>query len=65
MFEYESMRRIQYGEGVIFVPVCSKCGRFVKADKTIFINGMEGLKDVPNCTCTRCGRSKMIFEGFI
>ena len=63
--EYENMRRIQYGEGATFVPVCEKCGRFVKADKSIFINYEDGLKDCPNATCRKCGRTKMIFEGFI
>lgn len=64
-FEYEGMRRVQYGEGV-FVPVCEKCGRFVKADDTIrFTEGGDGPpEDKPNATCKKCGRMKMVFEGF-
>ena len=62
------MRRIAYdcGEGVqaIFIPVCEKCGRFIKADKTIKVNESSGLKDEPNATCKKCGRIKMLFEGF-
>ena len=64
-FEYEGMRRIVYGDsGATFVPVCVKCGKFVKADETIFI-GEGGLKPGPNATCKKCGRTEMIFEGFI
>lgn len=65
MYEYENMRRIIYEDGVCFVPVCEKCGRFVRADKTIWLNGLMGLADEPNAICKKCGRTKMIFEGFI
>ncbi len=54
-----------YEGGAQFVPVCKKCGRYVKSDKSIFIDEENGLKDQPNATCTKCGRTKMIFEGFI
>ena len=63
-YQYENMRRINYEGGAIFVPVCAKCGRFVKADKTIFVNDETGLKKQPNATCKKCGRTEMIFEGF-
>lgn len=63
--EYESLRRVVYGEGTTFVPVCEKCGKFVKADKIIYANEISGLKDAPNATCKRCGRTKMLFEGFL
>ena len=64
---YENFRRIVYGdEGAIFIPVCEKCGRFVKADEEIFVNGLGEVKeDLPNSTCSKCGRTRMIFEGFI
>jgi len=65
MFEYEGMRRVQYEDGATFVPVCSKCSRFVKADKEIWFNEITGLKDVPNAECSKCGPTKMLFEGFI
>lgn len=65
MYEYENMRRIAYEDGATFIPVCEKCGRFVKADKLIEVDGMGYLKDAPNATCKKDGRVKMIFEGFI
>ena len=64
MCEYENIRRISYGEGAIFVPVCPLCGRFVKADDKILVNDY-GLKDQPNSTCSKCGRVSMPFEGFV
>lgn len=65
MYEYENMRRVVYEGCAIFVPVCTQCGRFVKADKKIYVNENTGLKDQPNATCSKCGRVKMPFEGFI
>lgn len=60
--EYELVRRISYGDAV-FVPVCFQCARFVKPDKTIQV-GDGGLKPGPNATCSKCGRTEMLFEGF-
>jgi ribosomal protein L32 len=65
MSEYEGTRRVIYESGAVFVPVCEKCGRYVKADKAIFVNEITGLKDTPNATCSKCGRVQMLFEGFI
>jgi hypothetical protein len=70
MSEYENIRRIVYeydGERAVFIPVCEKCGRFVKADKSILANESKGLKDCSNATCKnkKCGRTKMLFEGFL
>jgi len=65
MFEYENTRRIQYADGATFVPKCTKCGRFVIANKTIETNDEDGLKDEPNAVCVNCGDTKMIFEGFM
>ena len=69
MSEYEGMRRIVYGEGATFVPVCPQCGRFVKADDTIEIypeGNAEGLVvEGANATCSKCGRVGMLFEGYI
>ena len=65
MYEYEGMRRICYDDGATFVPVGEKCGRFVKADKTIWLNDITGLSDKPNASCKKCGRTHMVFEGFI
>jgi len=61
---YPSTRRVVYEGGATFIPVCSKCGRYVKADKTIQIND-SGLADLPNATCSKCGRARMLFEGFM
>ena len=65
MFEYENTIRIQYEDGATFVPRCIKCGRFVKADETIMSSDECGLKDQPNAACSKCGRTNMIFEGFM
>jgi len=65
MNEYENTRRIIYGKDrATFVPVCEKCGQYVRPDEFVMINDMVGLKDEPNATCSRCERTKMIFEGF-
>ena len=64
MYEYENIRRVAYGEdGATFVPVCQTCGRFVLADETVKYSEIWG--PVANATCARCGRTKMIFEGFV
>jgi len=64
MNEHENIRRVTYEGGATFVPVCSKCKRFVTADETIESNDFDGLRDQPNATCSKCGRVKMLFEGF-
>lgn len=64
-YQYENTRRIVYGEGATFVPVCIKCGRYVKADDSILVNDANGVKEQPNATCTKCGRTQMLFEGFV
>ena len=61
---YENMRRVSY-KGATFVPVCEYCGRIVKIDKTIMVNGLDALSDAPNATCSKCGRVKMPFEGWL
>ena len=65
MDEYENVRRQVYEGGAIFVPVCEHCNRFVRANKTIQVNDSRGLKDEPNAVCSKCGPTKMLFEGFI
>ena len=65
MNEYESFRRATYGDGMTFVPVCPTCGRFVKADDSVTINGLGAYIRKPNATCSRCGRVEMLFEGFM
>ena len=63
--EYADARRVSYESGATFVPVCQKCGRFVAPDSTVKVNEERGLADEPNATCSKCGRVKMLFEGFI
>ena len=63
--EYEGMRRICYESGAQFVPVCEKCARFVKADETIKVSKGLGLSKDTNAECSKCGRTHMLFEGFI
>lgn len=62
--DYPEMRRVSYGEdGATFVPVCPRCGRFVKADESIMMSE-GGTIGEPNATCSKCGRIGMPFEGF-
>jgi hypothetical protein len=65
--EYESLPRRVYGDGATFVPVCPTCGRFVKPDAAISLNGLGEVIDEPNATCAGpagCGRVAMPFEGW-
>jgi len=64
--EYIDTRRVIYNGGATFVPVCIKCGRYVKKDDVIHVNGWDGrLVKKPNATCSKCGRTEMLFEGFM
>ena len=65
MNEYEKFRRVCYGDDGLwtFVPVCPICGRFVKADESINVGVLTGVKHEPNATCKRCGRVEMPCEG--
>ena len=67
MDEYENIRRVVYGEDrATFIPICVKCKRFVKAPETMSFNIDGGLVDSSNKTsCSSCGETQMIFEGFI
>ena len=64
-YEYENTRRKVYADGAQFVPVCEKCGRYVQADETIWASEGAGLHPGPNATCSKCGRTRMLFEGFV
>ena len=67
MYEYEGTRRVTYDFGdigvAVFVPVCEKCSRYVKPGTVRASLG--GLADEPNAECSRCGPSRMVFEGFL
>jgi ribosomal protein S27AE len=68
-YSYENVRRVGYRDpehGVAtFVPVCSKCGRFVAADDAIPVSFDGFVPGRPNATCRRCGRTEMPFEGWL
>lgn len=64
-------RRVCYDCGdefglAVFVPVCETCGRFVKADDTLDfkVKPFDDYEIGFNATCSKCGRIKMLFEGF-
>ncbi len=65
--EYENVRRVSYGsdkEGWgYFVPVCEKCLRFVKAPKTMRFT-IDGPPVPKQATCSKCGPTDMLFEGY-
>lgn len=64
MNAYEGTRRVWFGDAC-FVPVCEVCGRFVVPHAVIRFNEATGLKDEPNAECSKCGPTKMLFEGFM
>ena len=56
---------VSYLGGTTFARVCPVCGRFVKADKTVRVNGFEGVDETkPNTTCKRHDRVAMPFVGY-
>lgn len=57
--------RVTYEDNATFVRVCEKCGRFVVADEVILVNDVQGLHPKANATCSQCGRTRMLFEGFM
>ena len=59
---FESEPRVICG-AMVFVRRCEKCLRFVKPNATVRW-GEAGLHPEPNATCSRCGPTHMIFEGF-
>ena len=51
------------GEGTAYIlPVCNQCGRYVKMDSSIRVNGLGELSKEPNATCSRCGRVHLGIE---
>ncbi len=65
--DFNMTRRVSYHWDefgtAIFLPVCPKCGRFVKAGE-VACNGLGGIIDKPNATCKKCGEVTMPFEGW-
>lgn len=77
MSEIDERRRITYGSrddeiGVsIFIPACTHCGRFAKADAMMSFRvtgtseaGLSLEPKTPNAHCQKCGRTGMLWEGF-
>ena len=66
---YENGPRVIYACAEVgnatFVRICETCGRFVVADNTILVNDVQGLHPGPNAKCSKCGRTRMLFEGFM
>ena len=64
--DLDTGRRLVFGDGAYFIPKCVTCCRYVKADDTIrFSESGDGPPvDRPNATCSKCGRTQMIFEGY-
>lgn len=63
--EYPEGPYWQYRGGATFVRVCESCGRFVAPYKIIFCGEEAGLADRPNARCRKCGKTKMLFVGFM
>jgi hypothetical protein len=63
-YTYESFRRVVYGDGATFIPVCPRCGRFVKTPDAITF-GYLGQPVGPTATCSKCGPVDMPFEGYV
>ncbi len=66
--EFDENPRATYdsrGEGdVVFVRICPKCSRFVKADPTVTMAGSVMQPEGTNATCSQCGRVAMPLEGY-
>ena len=72
MNEYEGVRRVSYDFGgdigqAVFVPVCQKCGRFIKAPAPLITSArnLQRRESEPYAECSRCGPTVMPFEGFM
>jgi hypothetical protein len=51
-------------DGFILIRVCTKCGRFVKADEVISIGDCGPNATMENATCKKCGRVWMTEVGW-
>ena len=64
---YENVKRLifsneEHGDAY-FIPVCEKCGRFVKVPPQLAFDGYgQPLKN--QLECSKCGITNMIFEGY-
>jgi hypothetical protein len=62
-YAYHGTRRVVYGEGMTFVPVCSICYRFVKPYSRVR-RDINGQPKGNNAVCKKHGRTTMLFEGY-
>ena len=72
--EYENLRRVSLDFGnelgiAVLIPVCDKCGRFVKVDDGITANRESGrlrgnTQNDTLAVCHKCGRTTIPFEGW-
>ena len=53
-----------YDGGALFIRKCPACGRIVKADKSVMVNGLDEVSMEPNAECSHCGRVTMPFLGY-
>jgi RNase P subunit RPR2 len=56
---------VQYDGEATFARRCKKCNRIVRADKSIQVSEERGLAPDFNATCKKCGRTHMVFLGFV
>jgi len=64
MYEFAEEKRIVYGDGAVFICRCKNCCRFVKAPESMMFNRLGNYVETENTTCSRCGATSLIFEGF-
>ena len=55
---------ISYAGGALYSRRCPHCGRIVKADPSICVNGLDEVVQWENADCRKCGRVEMPFEGW-
>lgn len=68
---YPDTPRVSYDFGAdigkaIFVPVCERCARFIKAPDPLVTSAknLQAMAPEPFATCSKCGPTTMPFEGF-
>ena len=53
-----------YESGLLFERTCPSCGRFVRADHHVMVNGLDEVSTDANANCSSCGRVTMPFVGW-
>jgi hypothetical protein len=65
MRENKTIPLIAYVGGATFIRQCETCRRYVKPYRSIRTNEACGLHPGPNAKCRKCGRTRMVFCGFM